>query len=144
MELESNGVLWTKYCVTGLLLGCVVEAIALIGAFYEFYPWWLILVIIVGAFGLLFGSLAMALRKQSSLVQFIVGAVVAGTIELVNKLGIIHDYYWVFAPHWPLGINNAWIRTAVLALPGGIFILLLNYLMRLSYQARLDREGDLK
>jgi len=144
MSLESSGVLWIKYFVTALLLGCVVEAIAHIGAFYEFTPWWLIFVIIVGAFGLLFGSLAKALRKQSSMVQFIVGALCAGTIELINKLGIIHDYYWVFAPNWPLGISNAWVRTAVLGLPGGLFIVILNFLMALSYKTRLDVEGDRK
>ena len=144
MALESGQILWLKYFITGLALGCVVEAVAHIGKWYEFYPSWMIFVIIVGAFGLLFGSLAKGLRKQSSWVQFIIGALSAGTIELINKLGIIHGYYWVFAPGWPLGITNAWIRTALLGLPGGIFILLLNYLMRLSYQTRLDTEGDLK
>jgi len=144
MARQSGAVLWTKYFITALLLGCVVEVVAHIGKFYQFYPSWLIFVIIVGAFGLLFGSLAKALRKQSSFVQFIVGALSAGSIELINKLGIIHDYYWVFAPNWPLGISNAWVRTAVLGLPGGIFILLLNYLMRLSYKMWLDVNGDLK
>jgi dihydroflavonol-4-reductase len=144
MALESSSVLWIKYFVTALLLGCLVEAISHIGAFYEFTPWWMIIVIIAGAFGLLFGSIAKALRRQSSLVQFIVGALSAGSIELINKLGIIHDYYWVFAPGWPLGITNPWIRTAVLGMPGGIFIILLNMLMSLSYKTRLTVEGDLK
>jgi dihydroflavonol-4-reductase len=144
MSLESSSVLWIKYFVTALALGCLVEALSHLGAFYEFTPWWMIIVIIVGAFGLLFASLAKALRRQSSLVQFIVGALSAGSIELINKLGIIHDYYWVFAPGWPLGITNSWIRTAVLGLPGGIFIILLNFLMGLSYKTRLDIDGDMK
>ena len=144
MSLESSGILWIKYFVTALALGCLVEALAHLGAFYEFTPWWLIFVIIVGAFGLLFASLAKALRRQNSLVQFIVGALSAGSIELINKLGIIHDYYWVFAPGWPLGITNPWIRTAVLGLPGGIFIILLNFLMALSYKTKLDIDGNMK
>jgi nucleoside-diphosphate-sugar epimerase len=144
MSLENNGVLWLKYFVTALALGCIVEALAHMGKFYAFTPPWLIYVIIVGAFGLLFGSLAKALRKQSSLVQLIVGYLAAGSIELINKLGIIHDYYWVFAPGWPLGITDPWVRTALLGLPGGLFILILNFLMGLSYQAQLDVNGDKK
>jgi len=144
MALDSNGVLRIKYFVTALVMGCLVEALAHMGKFYAFTPPWLIYVIIVGAFGLLFGSLAKALRKQSSLVQFIVGALSAGTIELINKLGIIHNYYWVFAPRWPLGITDAWVRTALLALPGGLFIIILNFLMSMSYQSQLNVNGDLK
>jgi nucleoside-diphosphate-sugar epimerase len=144
MSNDSNSVLWIKYFVIGLVMGCLVEALAHLAKFYEFTPSWLIFAIIIGAFGLLFGSLAKALRKQSSLVQFIVGALSAGSIELINKLGIIHDYYWVFAPGWPLGITNPWIRTAVLGLPGGLFILILNYLMSMSYKAQLSVNGDIK
>jgi dihydroflavonol-4-reductase len=144
MALQSNTVLWVKYFVTALAMGCVVEALAHLGAFYEFTPSWLIFVIIVGAFGLLFASLAKALRRKSSIVQFIIGVLVAGSIETINVLGIIPGYYWVFAHGWPLGILNQWVRTAVLALPGGVFILLLNLLMRSSYQTRLKLEGDKK
>ena len=144
MVLEDNGILWLKYFITALGLGCVVEALSFLGKFYAFTPWWMILVIIVFAFGLLFASLAKALRRKSSLVQFIVGVLCAGAIETINVLNIFPNYHWVFAPGWPLGITNQWVRTAVLGLPGGIFILLLNYLMGLSYKARLSVDGDMK
>jgi len=144
MALENNTVLWVKYFVTALAMGCIVEALAHMGAFYEFTPSWMIFVIIVGAFGLLFASLAKALRRKSSIVQFIIGALCAGSIELINVLGIIPNYYWVFAHGWPLGITNQWVRTAVLGLPGGLFILILNYLMGMSYKARLSVEGNRK
>lgn len=144
MALVDNTVLWIKYFVTALLMGCLVEALAHMGAFYEFTPSWLIFVIIVGAFGLLFASLAKALRKKASWVQFVIGAACAGTIEAINVLGIIPGYYWVFAHGWPLGILNPWVRTAVLALPGGLFIIILNLLMAASYKLKIKIEGDLK
>nr|WP_294793629.1 NAD-dependent epimerase/dehydratase family protein [uncultured Mucilaginibacter sp.] len=142
MALENSGILWLKYFLTALALGCIVELLSYIGKFYTFTPGWLIFVIIIGAFGLLFASLAKALRKKSALLQFIVGVLGAGTIELINVLGILGDYRWDFASGWPLGITNVWVRTVVLALPGGIFILLLNTLMRASYKMRLAKEGD--
>lgn len=142
MALENNFILWLKYFLVALALGVVVETVSYLGRFYAFHPWWMILVIIVGAFGLLFGSLAKILRRQSTIIQFIIGALSAGLVEVINLLGLIPGYYWVFADGWPLGITNPWLRTVVLALPGGIFILILNFIMRSIYKTRLTRRGD--
>lgn len=142
MALEGKFILWLKYFLTGLGLGIVVEIFSYVGGFYAFHPWWLIFVIIVGAFGALFGTLAMLLRKTGGLVQFLVGTLCAGLIELANQLRVFPAHYWVFKEGWPLGITDPWIRVAVLGLPGGICILLLNAVMRGIYKQRLAKRGD--
>ncbi len=142
MDLEDGFLLWLKYLIVALALGTAVEITTRAFNFYVFYPWWMILVIIVGAFGLLFSLLAFALRKKSDLIQFVTGFVFAGAIEAINVLNWFPDYQWVFAPGWPLGITNVWLRTVVLALPGGLFILVLNLIMRGIYKTRLVSRGD--
>ncbi|MCW3091646.1 MAG: NAD-dependent epimerase/dehydratase [Ferruginibacter sp.] len=142
MALENGFVLWLKYIIVGLILGIVVETITRALDFYVFYPWWMIIVIIVVAFSLIFGSLAFALRCKSSVLQFVIGVLSAGAIEAINVLGIFPDYNWVFTEGWPLGITNPWLRTAVLAIPGGLFILVLNLVMCSVYKTRLARRGE--
>jgi nucleoside-diphosphate-sugar epimerase len=143
MALEKPFILWLKYFVIAILLGCVVEFIAHLGGFYQFYPSWLVYVVILVAFGLIFASLAKALRTKSSLIQLVIGILSAGVIEALNVLGVFPHHYWIFADGWPLGIHDPWLRTAVLSLPGGIFILLLNFILRNSYKNRLRLRGDL-
>lgn len=143
MALETPFILWLKYFVVAVLLGCVVEATTNLGGFYQFYPNWLVYVVILGVFGLLFGSLAKALRTKSSILQFITGVFVAGIIEVLNVLKVFPHHYWIFTDGWPLGIHDPWLRTAVLSLPGGLFILVLNLILRNSYKNRLQRRGDL-
>ncbi|MEP7111540.1 MAG: NAD-dependent epimerase/dehydratase family protein [Ferruginibacter sp.] len=142
MALENGFVLWLKYLIIALTLGIVFETFMRALDFYTFNPWWMIIVIIIVAFGLVFGSLAFALRRKTDLVQFVTGVVFAGLIEAVNVLGIFPGYDWVFSEGWPLGITDPWWRTAVLALPGGLFILVLNLIMRNIYKNRLARRGD--
>ncbi|MBE7173117.1 MAG: NAD-dependent epimerase/dehydratase family protein [Williamsia sp.] len=142
MALEGKFILWLKYFLIGFGLGVVVELFSYVGGFYSFHPWWLIFVIIVGAFAALFGTLAKALRKKSAVIQFLAGTLVAGLIELSNQLRLFGDYYWVFKEGWPLGITNPWLRVAVLGLPGGICIILLNIVMRNIYKRRLALRGD--
>ena len=142
MALEGGVILWLKYFLTGATLGVVVETFSYAAGFYSFHPWWLIFVIIVGAFGALFGTLAKLLRKKSGLIQFLVGSLCAGAIELLNQLRVFPDHYWIFKEGWPLGITDPWVHTAVLGLPGGICILLLNMVMRALYKQRLAKRGD--
>lgn len=142
MALENKVILWIKYFLVALIIGTVVETVAYYGGFYRFYPAWLVYVIVAVAFGLIFASIAFALRKKTDLTQFVVGVLAAGAIESANTAGLFGDYYWVFKEGWPFGITNAWVRTVVLALPGGVFILLLNFILRSMYKSRLKYLGD--
>jgi cation transport ATPase len=143
MALENKKVLWLKYFLVALLLGVIVEVIAYVGGFYRFYPWWVVIPVIVLAFGVLFATLAKALRRSPAIVQFLVGTAGAFFIEALNLLGVLMPYHWVFKEGWPLGITDPWLRTVVLSLPGGIFILLLNVILRKNYKNRLQKRGDL-
>jgi DMSO reductase anchor subunit len=115
----------------------LIENIAYIGQFYEFYPWWGVFAAIFVAFAALLGTLAMLLRKSNGLIQFLVGTIVAGAIEVMNNVGMIPYISWEFAPGWPLGITNPWLRSIVLGMAGGVFIIFVNALVRLLYKRRL-------
>jgi hypothetical protein len=136
MPLESGTLLWFKYVVCAVLLGGLIEITSALGHFYTFEPWWVVFLIVFGAFGLGLGSIAIWLRKQADLLQFAAGTIVAGGVELLNALGLIPYIGWTFAPGWPFGITNLWIRSLVLGFAGGIFILIVNALMRLLYKRR--------
>jgi len=136
MPLESGAMLWFKYVVCAVILGGLIEITSALGHFYTFEPWRAVFLIVFGAFGLGLGSIAMWLRKQADLLQFAAGTVVAGGVELLNALGLIPYISWTFAPGWPFGITNDILRSLVLGFAGGIFILIVNALMRLLYKHR--------
>jgi hypothetical protein len=79
----------------------------------------------------------MLVRKQSFLVQFLISAALLAATEVLNQLGLLPGTKWVFAPGFPLGITNDWLRIAVLAIPEGLFIVLVNYIMYQLYRRRL-------
>ena len=134
MILESGIVFWLKYIVVASILGVIIELTSFIGKFYTFDPWWMIFVIMFGAFGLILGSLAQITRKTGDIVQFIVGTVLAGVVEILNT-EIFH--LWIFKEAWPFGINNSWVRSIVLGMAGGIFIIIVNQIMISLYKKRL-------
>ena len=134
MSLEGGIVFWFKYLVIASIIGVLIEVTSNIGQFYTFDPWWLIFVVMFGAFGLMLGTVAMLTRKASSLIQFIVGTVLAGGMEIVND---VYLHLWTFATEWPFGITNDWVRSIVLGMAGGIFIILVNNIMISLYKRRL-------
>ena len=136
MALED--IRWAKYLIVASILGGLTEAVSHLGRFYEFNPGWLVWVVIFGAFGLALGSLAMLLRRASGLLQFLSGTVLAGSAEALN-VAVLHT--WTFAPGWPLGITDGYVRAAVLGPAGGVFVLIVNAIMRSLYKLRL-RMGD--
>ncbi|MBN2472786.1 MAG: GDP-mannose 4,6-dehydratase, partial [Anaerolineae bacterium] len=138
MPLETQPLLWLKYVVVGIILGALIEITSAIAPFYTFDPGWLVLPVIVGGFGLALGSLAMALRERGSLVQLVAGTIITGLIELANALNLIPLVGWTFAPGWPFGIDNPLLRSLVLGLAGGLFLLVVNGVMRQLYQRRLQ------
>jgi hypothetical protein len=137
MAKESQPWLWIKYLTIAVLLGLFIEISAATGKFYRFEPGWLVLVIIFGAFGLTLGSLSMLTRRWSALAQFALGSAAAGAVELLNALNLTTSVRWIFSPGWPLGIQNDIVRALVLGLAGGVFILVVNAILRSLYQHRL-------
>jgi hypothetical protein len=129
---------WGKYLIVASILGGLIEFESHLGGFYEFHPGWMIWVAILGFFGLLLGSVAMLLRRASGLLQFLVGTALAAGAEVLN-LAVLHS--WTFLPGWPLGITDGYVRAAVLGPAGGVFVLIVNAIMRSLYKLRL-RMGD--
>jgi nucleoside-diphosphate-sugar epimerase/uncharacterized protein (DUF362 family) len=137
MAAESRKSRWLKYVTLATLLGVLIEISSATGKFYWFEPGWLVFVVIFGAFGLALGSVAHAVRRWSGLAQLAIGSVAAGVAELLNGLNLTSEVRWVFAPGWPLGIQDTTLRALVLGLAGGIFVLVVNAIMRAYYRRRL-------
>jgi nucleoside-diphosphate-sugar epimerase len=136
MALENPRWLWLKYVAVATLLGALIELVSAIGQFYVFEPRWLVIVVIFGAFGLVLGTVAMLLRRRSALTQFVVGTLLAGSAELNVALGLL-PFRWIFAPGFPFGITNDYVRAVVLGFAGGIFIIIVNQIMQALYKRRL-------
>ena len=132
MPLEDA--LWPKYLTVASGLGAIIEITSHLGGFYTFQPAWLVFAVVFGAFGLVLGTLAMWLRSKSYLLQFAAGTVLAGAAEALNVAAF---HAWTFRPGWPFGITNDWVRSAVLGLAGGIFVLVVNAIMVALYKRRL-------
>jgi nucleoside-diphosphate-sugar epimerase len=139
MPLETNKSRVLKYLTIASLLGALIEISSATGHFYSFTPGWFVFVIIFGCFGAGLGLLAMLLRRQSGLVQFLAGTLLAGAVELANALHLLPGVRWDFAPGWPFGIDSPVGRSLVLGLAGGIFILIVNAILVSLYQRRLQK-----
>ncbi len=134
MPLEKGIVFWLKYIIIASIFGIIIELTSFIGKFYSFDPWWLIFVIMFGAFGIVLGSLAMILRRTGGIIQFLAGTVLAGGLEILNDISF---HMWTFAPAWPWGITDHWLRSILLGMAGGVFVLLVNQVMILLYKRRM-------
>lgn len=134
MPLEGRGLLWLKYVIVGAIIGVIIEGASLLGDFYSYTPPWLVYGVAFGGFGVVLGSLSLGLRRLNGLKQFLVGTLVVGAAEFMNEL-LLHS--WHFAQGWPFGIVDPWLRVAVLALPGGVVVLIVNAIMRTLYRRRL-------
>jgi len=137
MPLERQPMLWLKYLASAIALGGLIETTSALGKFYAFRPRWGSLVAVLGWFGLGMGSLAMVAREQDDLVQFAVGTALASSAELANNWKLVPGVSWQVSPGWPFGIRNGVLRSLVLGLAGGGFVLILNALMRAFYELRL-------
>ena len=137
MPLEKNPMLWFKYVICSVFIGALLEFIAACGRFYTYQPRWIVVITVVLWFGLIFGTLAQLWRRRSGMFQLVSGTVLAAIAELQNALRINPSVGWKFAPGWPFGITNVWVRSLVVGLAGGIVVVIVNYLMRLLYKKRL-------
>jgi hypothetical protein len=64
----------------------------------------------------------------------VAGTVLAGAAETLNE-ALFHA--WTFREGWPLGITNGYFRAVLLGGAGGLFVLLVNAVMRALYNLRL-------
>ena len=134
MARERRGLRWFKFVVIGALIGAAIEAASLLGDFYWYTPPWLVYPVVLGGFGAGMGSLSLWVRTMNGLKQFLIGTAVVGAAECLNEIAF---HAWQFAQGWPLGITDPWVRTAVLAVPGGLVVLIVNAVMRSLYRRRL-------
>ena len=113
---------WMVYVFVGVILGVLLEILAATVPFWSYDPWWLVFFVVLFAFGLSPATLALLLRKQSLLVVFLVGSVLAFLVEGLSV--VIPTYGWEFASGLPMGIENVFWRTVALGFGGGLFILI--------------------
>jgi dihydroflavonol-4-reductase len=139
MPLETGLLMYIKYLLVAILIGSSLETFSYFAGFYRLDPPWGTVVIAVGIIGIGFGLLSVALKKMHWVLQFIIGYIIAGAVEALNYLNILPLIHWEFARGFPLGIVDPWIRTAVLATPGGLMIIVVNMIMRSMYKNRLSR-----
>ena len=138
MPLEKGFIFWLKYVLTAICVGALFEAISFGAKFYVYKPWWGVFLVIVLAFGIGLGSLALLIRKTSDFLQVVIGTAITGVIELLNSLNLIPGVSWHFTSNlWPFSITNIWSRSLIVGIFGGIFILIVNWIMRLLYKRRL-------
>jgi dihydroflavonol-4-reductase len=134
MDGESKIVRWIKYFFLSLVLGVIIEALAAFGKVYAFDPWWIVFIIILGLWGIIFGSIAKITRTRSFLVQYIPGFIILFGGELLN------NYYlhaWEFYGGSLYGITDPVWRAAVLGIATGFLIPIINAMMIQFYKRKL-------
>jgi hypothetical protein len=123
-----------KAYTLAVALGVIVEGLSFTGGWYHFQPWWIMLVVIVGVFGGVMGSITLFGAPLHYVWQFIFGAIVGLGAELANDFAL---YLWEFDPATLGRIPGPWIRALVLGLPAGLMPVLLNLIIRALYRHRL-------
>ncbi len=134
MPDESKDILWLKYFSLSLGIGILIEALAAFGKVYAFQPWWMVFGILLGLWGIVFGSIAMATRTRGFLVQYLPGFALLFGGELLN------NYYlhkWEFYNDALYGITNPVLRAAVLGIATGFLIPIINQIMIQFYKIKL-------
>ncbi len=134
MPSEPRGILWLKYFLLSLVLGGILEALAAFGKLYVFQPWWVVLPLVPVFWGLIMGFIAMVMRTCRFLVQFLPGFLLLLGCELLNHYYI---HLWRYHNDSLCGIGNPVVRAVVVGIIGGIYILIINALMRQFYKYKL-------
>ena len=81
----------------------------------------------------------MVLRRRGDFVQFVVGTAANAAVEALNLYGWLPGISWTFAEAWPFGITTDWIRLLVVSAAGGLFVVIINAVMRYFYRVRRGR-----
>ncbi|NIM18080.1 MAG: hypothetical protein GTO45_39400 [Candidatus Aminicenantes bacterium] len=111
----------------------VIETLAAFGKVYMFTPWWLVFFVVVGLWGLIFGSLAMVTRTCHVAVQYIPGFLLLLGGELLNHFYL---HLWRFYHDSLFGITDPVMRAVVLGIATGFLIPIINAIMKKSYQVK--------
>ncbi|NIM06043.1 MAG: hypothetical protein GTN65_10640, partial [Armatimonadetes bacterium] len=70
MPEEPKNILWLKYFFVAVALGIVIEGLSAFGKLYQFQPWWLVIPVVLVIWGVVLGSIAMAMRTRGFLIQY--------------------------------------------------------------------------
>jgi len=143
MTLDTKWIIWLKYVFLSMSVGVIIETLAAFGKVYLFTPGWLVFLVIPGLWGLTFGSVAMVTRTKSGFIQFLPGFIILFGAELLNHYYLhkwIFYYFfqedskWKYLEHSLYGIENPFIRAAVLGVATGFLIPLINGIMKQIYK----------
>jgi nucleoside-diphosphate-sugar epimerase len=134
MPLEKGILFGVKYISVAILLGLIIEVFNFIVQFYTPITWWLIILYSFGFFGIFLGCIALLLRKKSNFKQFIIGVFALGPVEILNSKFL---HLWNFSPEWITTNVNIWIKSLIFGATGGVFLILLNSIMRSLYKRRI-------
>jgi len=135
MPLEPAGLLWMKYCLVSMIIGLIIESLAIYGKMV-YTPWWQVLIIVPGMWGLIFGSLAKVTRVCNFVVQFLPGFFIITAAELLNHFQF-HKWYFTNDYVFGVTIRNPVMRAVALGIATGFIIPLVNALMRKFYKRKL-------
>jgi len=138
MPLEKGFIFWLKYVLAATGVGALFEAVSYSAKFYVYEPWWGVFLVITLAFGTGLGSLSLMVRKRGDLAQMAAGTAVTAVVELLNAFNLIPVVSWHFTSDlWPFSISGVWSRSVVVGAFGGIFVIMVNRMMRMLYKRRL-------
>jgi dihydroflavonol-4-reductase len=134
MPGESKNILWLKYFFVALALGIVIEGLSAFGKLYQFQPWWLVFPVVLMMWGVVLGSIAMALRTRGFLIQYLPGFALLFGAEILSHYWL---HAWEFSGGSLFGITNPVLRALVLGVIAGFGLPVINAVMRQFYKVRL-------
>ncbi len=114
---------WMAYLLVGFGVGMVVEIVAKYMPFWIYDPPWILFVVWIGAFSVGPATLALLLRKRGVITLCLAGSAIAFVLEVLNVL--FPGFGWTHVPPFPL-IDRPFWRVVLLAIEGGLFILIVN------------------
>jgi hypothetical protein len=133
-EYECKSTRWAMYFTFAVLIGILIEFMAVYGEVYKFKPGWVVIPVIFGLWGGIFGSLALVMRKCSIILQYIPGFLILFGGELLNNF---YFHLWTFPNGSLYGITNPFVRAAVLGAATGFIIPIINFVMTRFFRLKL-------
>lgn len=134
MPLEPGGILWLKYFFLSLAVGIIIEALAAFGKVYQFTPWWFVFGVVIGLWGLVFGTLAKVTRRCNYIIQYLPGFFLLFGAELLNHYYL---HKWSFSNDSLFGVTDPVMRAVVLGIATGFIIPIINAVMKQFYKCKL-------
>jgi hypothetical protein len=108
-------------------IGIVVELAAYAFGLYYFEPEWLVILVVIGAFGLILGIAAQLTRNRGVALQGLAGAAVGVLLELMN----VHvAQFWRFGDLIGRVLPDPTVRAILLGSVGATVPILVNALLR--------------